>query len=96
MPKYLSRITLVRAADGVALPPNPFEGVVLTSTSTSWKSLVVEEHHWSTGSCEVNEDVKYMHHVITVNIGRPVTAQYRKDFDFRCPRSRRCISGPYR
>jgi AraC family transcriptional regulator len=27
----------------------------------------------------VNEDVKYMQHVITINIGRSVTAQYRKD-----------------
>jgi hypothetical protein len=70
MPSYLSQITLVRAADEVPLPPNPLEGVVLSSTSTSWQSLVVEEHHWSSGSCEVNEDVKYMQHVITVNIGR--------------------------
>ena len=83
MPKYLSQITLVRATDGVALPPNPLEGVVLSSTSTSWQSLVVEEHHWSSGSCQVNEDVKYMQHVITVNIGRSVTAQYRKDGRFR-------------
>jgi AraC family transcriptional regulator len=83
MPRYLSQITLVRAADGVALPPNPFEGVVLSSTSTSWHSLVVEEHHWSSGSCEVNEDVKYVPHVITVNIGRSVTAQYRKAGRFR-------------
>src|SRR6516165_8836463 len=83
MPKYLSQITLVRATDGVALPPNPLEGVVLSSTSTSWQSLVVEEHHWSSGSCEVNEDVKYLQHVITVNIGRSVTAQYRKDGRFR-------------
>src|SRR5215469_14898164 len=83
MPKYLSQITPVRATDGVALPHNPFEGVVLSSTSTSWQSVVVEEHHWSSGSCEVNEDVKYMQHVITVNIGRSVTAQYRKDCRFR-------------
>ena len=83
MPKYLSQITLVRATDEVPLPPNPLEGIVLSSTSTSWQSLVVEEHHWSSGSCEVNEDVKYMQHVITVNIGRSVTAQYRKDGRFR-------------
>ena len=83
MPKYLSQITLVRAADEVPLPPNPLEDVVLSSTSTSWQSLVVEEHHWSNGSCEVNEDVKYVPHVITVNIGRSVTAQYRNAGRFR-------------
>ena len=82
MPKYLSQITLVRATDGLALPPNPFEGVVLSSASTSWHSLVVEEHHWSNGSCEVSQDVKYVQHVITVNIGRSVTAQYREPAAF--------------
>ena len=73
----------MRATDGVALPPNPFEGVVLSSTSTSWQSLVVEQHHWSNGGCEVNEEAKYTQHVITVNIGRSVTAQYRKDGRFQ-------------
>ena len=43
MPKYLSQITLVGAAVEVPLPPNPLEDVVLSSTSTSWQSLVVEE-----------------------------------------------------
>ena len=83
VPKHLSNIPLLRAADGVALPRNPFEDVVLSSSCTAWQSLVVEQHHWSSGACEVNEDVKYMQHVITINIGRPVVAQYRKDSRFR-------------
>jgi AraC family transcriptional regulator len=83
MPKHLSKIPLVRATDGVALPMNSFEDVVLSSIRTSWQSLVVEQHHWSNGACEVNEDVQYMQHVIAVNIGRRVTAQYRKDGRFQ-------------
>jgi hypothetical protein len=93
MKKNLSKIPLVRSSDSVALPGNPLESVVLSSICMSWQSLVVEQHHWSSGGCDVNEDVMYMQHVIDVNLGRSITAQYRKDGRFeRVTKPRGAIS----
>jgi len=39
MPKYLPQITLVRATDGVALPPNPLEGIVLSRGEHDTRSI---------------------------------------------------------
>jgi len=75
MQKHLSTISLVRSTDRQPLPGNPLEGVVLSSTSS--QSLTVEQHHWSWGGCNVNEEAMYMQHVIDVNVGRSITAQYK-------------------
>src|SRR5215475_12312827 len=84
MPKHSSQIVLLRSTGGCPLPRNPFSEVVLSSACTSWQGLMLEQHHFSRGQCDVNEELMYMQHVIAVNIGPPISAQYRKDGRFLC------------
>src|SRR5690242_7645306 len=71
-----SRIPLLRATNGEALPGNPLSRVVVSSTGTNWHNLIVEELHVSKGELD---DVMYTQHVVAVNVGRPATFELAKD-----------------
>lgn len=74
--KQRSRIPVVRGGTEDLLPGNPFAKVVLSSASTSWRDLVLEEHHFA-GGFEL-ENLMYIQHVIGVNVGEPITCEYRR------------------
>jgi hypothetical protein len=78
--KELSRIPLVRTANRDALTENPFSSVVVSSTHLNWRNLVVEEHHFPNREMA---DLMFVQHVIAVNIGRPVTCEFKKDGRFQ-------------
>jgi AraC family transcriptional regulator len=92
--KQLSKIPLVRTANGEVLPGNPFSSVVLSSDRTSWRNVVVEQRHFFSAECEENDDdLMYTQHVIMVNLGPPITGEYRKGGNFqRVTKSKGTIS----
>jgi hypothetical protein len=67
-------------ANGEVWPRNPPCRVVLSSTRTNWRDLVVEEHHIP--SSELN-DVMYLQHVVAVNVGTPMPCEFKKYGRFR-------------
>jgi AraC family transcriptional regulator len=75
-----SNIPVLRATDDEVLAENPRSRVILSSAATNWRSLIVEEHHvpyleWN-GS-------KFVHHVVGVNLGKPVASEVKTRGRFR-------------
>src|SRR6516162_5866249 len=78
--KPQSDIPVLRATDDEVLPGNPRSRVVLSGAATNWRSLIVEEHQvpyleWNGG--------KFVHHVVGVNLGKPVTSEVKMRGRFR-------------
>src|SRR6516165_8002797 len=78
--KPQSNIPVLRATDDEVLPGNPRSRVILSSAATNWRNLIVEEHHipyleWNGG--------KFVHHVVGVNLGKPVTSEVKTRRRFR-------------
>jgi AraC family transcriptional regulator len=72
--KRQSNIPMLQA-NGEPLPAGALSRVVLWSSGRNWPNLVVEEHHISGADLD---NVKYVPHVVSVNIGRSVTHQVDK------------------
>ena len=78
--KTQSNIPVLRATDDEVLPGNSRSRVVLSSAATDWRGLIVEEHHvpyleWNGG--------KFIHHVVGLNLGKPVTSEVKTRGRFR-------------
>jgi AraC family transcriptional regulator len=78
--KRLPAIPILRATNGEVWPANPLRRVVLSSARSNWSNLVVEEYRFS---CSELDNVMYTQHVIAVNLGRPLTYEYKKHGRFR-------------
>jgi len=76
----LSRIPFVRTANGDVLLDNPFARVVLSSAATNWRNVVIEEHSFRTRELA---DLMFVQHVVAVNVGPPITCEFKKDGRFR-------------
>jgi hypothetical protein len=72
--KYPHSIPLWRT-NGELFPGGVPSRVVLSSVGTKWNDVVLEQHHLP--SLEVT-DVMYKRHVIAINIGHPVTNEFKK------------------
>jgi len=72
----LSKISLLRTTGAEAEPANLPSSVVLSSACTNWRHLVVEEHRFQ--SPYDLDGLMYLQHVIAVNIGRPITCEFKK------------------
>jgi AraC family transcriptional regulator len=72
----LHKISLVQTAGGEAEPANLPSSVVLSSACTNWRHLVVEEHHFP--SPYDLDGLMYLQHVIAINIGPPITCEFKK------------------
>src|SRR5262249_36988597 len=72
----LSRIPFVRTTNGAVLLDNPFASVVLPSAATNWHNVVIEEHHFRTRELA---DLMFIQHVVAVNVGPPITCEFKKD-----------------
>jgi hypothetical protein len=72
-------IPLLRA-NGELLPGNPFSRVILSSAGTKWNNIVAEQHQVPSNELA---DLMYMQHVITVNVGRPITCEFKRHRRFR-------------
>jgi len=75
-----SDIPVLRATDDEVLPGNPRSRVILSSAAANWHNLIVEEHHipyleWNGG--------KFVHHVVGVNLGKPVFSEVKTRGRFR-------------
>lgn len=79
--KHLSNIPLICTTKGDVLSGNPLSRVVLSSASSNWHNLVVEELHVPKRELD---DVMFIQHVVVVNVGRPVTFEVTKDGRSRC------------
>jgi len=66
--------------NGELLPANPFSRVVLSSASTKWSDVVVEEHCYPRSGLT---DVMFKRHVIAINIGHSNTSEFKKEWRFR-------------
>lgn len=77
----LSKIPLVRTTGGEAEPANPPSSVVLSSACTNWRHLVVEEHRFQ--SPYDLDGLMYLQHVIAINIGPPITCEFKKSGRFQ-------------
>ena len=80
MPNQLSKIPLMRTTSEDVLAGNSFSKVVLSSAATNWHNVVVEEHHFSTRELA---DLMFVQHVVAVNVGPPITCEFKKDGRFR-------------
>ena len=77
--KYPHSIPLWRA-NGELLLSNAFSQVVLSSAGTKWNDVVVEQHDFL--SIEL-ADVMYKQHVFVINVGHPITCEFKKKGRFR-------------
>jgi AraC family transcriptional regulator len=73
--KYSHGIPLWRT-NGKLLPGNALSRVVLSSAGTRWNDVVLEQRH---SPCRELVDVMYKRHVIIINIGHPITWEYKKE-----------------
>jgi AraC family transcriptional regulator len=78
--KLESNIPILRATDDEVFPGNLRSRVILSGAATNWRNLIVEEHHvphfeWNWG--------KFVHHVVGVNLGKPVTSEVKTRGRFR-------------
>jgi len=78
--KRRSNIPILRARDDEVLPGNPPSKVILSSAATNWRSLIVEEHRIP--YLELNGG-KFVHNVVGVNLGKPVSAEVKTRGRFR-------------
>ena len=77
--KYPHSIPLWRA-NGELAPGNAFSQVVLSSAGTKWNDVVLEQHDFL--SIEL-ADVMYKQHVFVINVGHPITCEFKKKGRFR-------------
>jgi AraC family transcriptional regulator len=66
--------------NGELLPANPLSRVVLSSASTKWSDVVVEQHRYPRSELA---DVMFKRHVIAINIGHSNTCEFKKEGRFR-------------
>jgi len=66
--------------NGELLPADPRSRVVLSSASTKWSDLVVEQHRYPRSELA---DVMFKRHVIAIDIGRSNTCEFKKEGRFR-------------
>jgi AraC family transcriptional regulator len=76
---YPDSIPLWRA-NGELLLSNALSRVVLSSAGTKWNDVVLEQHDFL--SIEL-ADVVYKQHVLVINVGHPVTCEFKKKGRFR-------------
>jgi hypothetical protein len=77
--KYSHGIPLWRA-NGELLPSNALSQVVLSSAGTKWNDVVLEQHDFL--SVEL-ADLMYKQHVFVINVGHPITCEFKKKGRFR-------------
>jgi AraC family transcriptional regulator len=77
--KYPDRIPLWHAS-GELFPGNALSQAVLSSAGAKWNDVVLEQHDFP--SIEL-ADVMYKRHVVVINIGHPVTWEFKKKGRFR-------------
>src|SRR5258707_15646904 len=77
--KYPNSIPLWHAS-GELFPGNALCQVVLSSAGTKWNELVLEQHDFL--SIEL-ADVMYKQHVFVINVGHPITWEFKKKGRFR-------------
>jgi AraC family transcriptional regulator len=77
--KYRHSIPLWRT-NGELLSDNAPSRVVLSSVGTKWNDVVVEQHHFPSSEMA---DLMYKQHVIAINVGNPITCEYKKEGQFR-------------
>jgi AraC family transcriptional regulator len=78
--KQLSKIPLVQTANGDNLPRDLFSSVVLSSASTPWPGIVVEQHNFSSHELD---DVMYMQPVVALNLGPQISVEFKKNGRFQ-------------
>src|SRR5260370_5367293 len=77
--KYPNSIPLWHAS-GDLFPGNALSQVVLSSAGTKWNDVVLEQDDFL--SVEL-ADVMYKHHVFVINVGHPITCEFKKKGRFR-------------
>ena len=77
--KYPHSIPLWRT-NGEILSGDAPSRVVLSSVGTKWNDVVVEQHHIPSSEMA---DLMYKQHVIAINVGNPITCEYKKEGQFR-------------
>jgi AraC family transcriptional regulator len=77
--KYPNSIPLWHPS-GELFPGNALCQVVLSSAGTKWNDVVLEQHDFL--SIEL-ADVMYKRHVVVINIGHPITCEFKKKGRFR-------------
>ena len=77
--KYPNSIPLWHPS-GELFPGNALCQVVLSSAGTKWNDVVLEQHDFL--SIEL-ADVMYKQHVFAINIGHPITCEFKKKGRFR-------------
>ena len=77
--KYPHSIPLWRS-NGELLPGNALSRVVLSSVGTRWNDVVLEQHDFL--SIEL-ADVMYRQHVFVINVGHPITWEFKKEGRFQ-------------
>ena len=76
---YPHSIPLWRTS-GELLPGNAPYRIVLSSVGAKWNDVVVEERHFPNSE---RADVMYKPHVIAINIGHPITWEFKKEGRFQ-------------
>src|ERR1700704_1714999 len=67
-------------ASGELFPGTALSQVILSSAGTKWNEVVLEQHDFL--SIEL-ADVMYKQHVFVINVGHPITCEFKKNGRFR-------------
>jgi AraC family transcriptional regulator len=73
--KYPHSILLWRT-NGEISPANALSRVVLSSLGTKWNDVLVEQHHFPSSGLA---DVMSKRHVTVMNVGHPMTCEFKRD-----------------
>jgi hypothetical protein len=77
--KYPHSIPLWRT-NGELLRGDALSRVVLSSVSTNWNDVVVEQHQFPSSELP---DVMFKRHVVVINIGHSITVEFKKEGRFQ-------------
>src|SRR6266446_10579344 len=77
--KYPDSIPLWRKSEEL-LPGNVLSRIGLSSLSTRWNDILVEEHNVPNSELA---DVMYKRHVVVINIGHSTTWEFKKEGRFQ-------------
>ena len=72
---HIPLLRLMRATNGEVPHDNLFSTVVLSSARANWQKVTIEEHRFLNYALQ---DVIYIHHVLAMNIGPPITCEFKK------------------
>jgi AraC family transcriptional regulator len=76
-----TKIPLFDASTGKEVPDSPYAGSVVFSSGDTWGGIVVEQQQSRTA--READNLMYRQHVVCINVGQPMSCEFRKNGGYR-------------